>query len=121
MRIIVAGWLRFAGDEKTCAEIIVSGADHIAAAREETGCTAYNWAVDPLEPGQMHVYEEWESEEALLQHFADPPYADMRSHLERYELTGFHVQLYTAAGIEPVYADDGWPRKEIFGVTLAGA
>lgn len=121
MRIIVAGWLRFAGDEKTCAEIIVGGAEHIDAARAEQGCVAYNWAVDPLEPGQIHVYEEWESEEALLQHFVDPPYLAMREHLETYELTGFHVQLYTAAGVEPVYAEDGWPRREIFGVSLDDA
>jgi quinol monooxygenase YgiN len=122
MRIIVAGWLRFAGDARTCAEIIVGGRDHILAARAEMGCVAYNWAVDPLEPGQIHVYEEWESEEALLQHFADPAYADMREHLGRNELTGFHVQLYTAAGVEPVYGEDGQPRREIFGVSLgAGA
>ena len=22
------------------------------------------------------------------------------------------------AGVEPVYGDDGWPRREVFGVTL---
>jgi quinol monooxygenase YgiN len=120
MRIIVAGWLRFTGDAETCAEIILGGAQPIADARAEAGCAAYNWAVDPLEPGQIHVYEEWESERALLLHFADPAYAAMRAQLEKYELTGFHVQLYTAAGIEPVYAEDGWPRREIFGVSLAG-
>jgi quinol monooxygenase YgiN len=118
MRIIVAGWLRFAGDEKTCAEIIVGGEAHIVAAREEMGCVAYNWAVDPLDPGLMHVYEEWESEKALLQHFADPPYADMRGHLGNYELTGFGVQIYSVLGVEPVYDADGWPRREIFGVSL---
>lgn len=118
MRIIVAGWLRFAGDEGTCAEIIVRGREPILAARAETGCVAYNWAVDPLEPGLMHVYEEWESERDLLQHFADPPYAEMRAHLGNYELTGFGVLLYTAAGVEPVYGEDGWPRREIFGVSL---
>jgi quinol monooxygenase YgiN len=118
MRIIVAGWLRFAGDETTCAAIITGGREHIVAAREEAGCVAYNWAVDPLDPGLMHVYEEWESEKALLQHFVDPPYLEMRAHLGNYELTGFGVQVYGSAGIEPVYGEDGWPRREIFGVTL---
>ncbi|HUD30801.1 MAG TPA: putative quinol monooxygenase [Novosphingobium sp.] len=120
MRIIVAGWLRFAGDEKTCAEIIMGGAEHIAGSRAEDGCVAYNWAVDPLDPGLMHVYEEWESEEALLRHFAHASYAAMRAHLGTYELTGFGVQIYSAAGVEPVYDADGWPRREIFGISLEG-
>jgi quinol monooxygenase YgiN len=118
MRMIVAGWLTYAGDEKTCAEIILGGAAHIAASRQEAGCIAYNWAVDPLEPGKIHVYEEWESEKALLSHFRDPSYLAMRTHLDRYELTGFGVLLYSASGVEPVYGEDGWPRKEIFGESL---
>lgn len=118
MRIIVAGWLIYEGDEETCARIIVEGAEHIAASRQEEGCVAYNWAVDPLEPGKIHVYEEWESEVALLQHFRDPSYLAMREHLGQWTITGFGVQIYSASGIEPVYAEDGWPRKEIFGVSL---
>ena len=118
MRIIVAGTLRFAGDEVLCSEIIRSGAEHIVSSRKEQGCVAYNWAVDPLDAGLIHVYEEWESERALLGHFAHSSYAAMRDHLGRYELTGFAVQIYSAAGVEPVYDEDGWPRKEIFGVSL---
>jgi len=118
MRIIVAGTLRFAGDDALCGEIIRGGAAHIASSREEQGCTAYNWAVDPLDPGLIHVYEEWESERALLGHFAHSSYAAMRDHLGRYELTGFAVHIYAATGVEPVYDEDGWPRREIFGVTL---
>ena len=118
MRIIVAGTLRFAGDDALCAAIIQGGAQHIASSREEHGCTAYNWAVDPLDPGVIHVYEEWDSERDLLGHFAHASYAAMRAHLGEYELTGFAVQIYSVAGIEPVYDEEGWPRKEIFGVTL---
>jgi quinol monooxygenase YgiN len=118
MRIIVAGWLRFAGDEALCAEIIRSGAEHIISSRAEDGCVAYNWAVDPLDPGLMQVYEEWESEEALLRHFQGSSYADMRTHLEQYEMTDFGVLLYSATSVEQVYGDDGWPRREIFGVSL---
>lgn len=118
MRIIVAGTLRFAGDEVLCSEIIRSGAEHIVSSRKEQGCVAYNWAVDPLDAGLIHVYEEWESERALLGHFAHSSYAAMRDHLGRYELTGFAVKIYSAAGVEPVYDEDGWPRREIFGVSL---
>lgn len=118
MRIIVAGTLRYAGNQETCTAIIRGGASYIAQSRAENGCTAYNWAVDPLDPGLIHVYEEWESEAALLQHFVDPSYAAMREHLGAFELLEFSVQIYSVKGVEPVYEADGWPRREIFGVTL---
>jgi len=43
----------------------------------------------------------------------------MRAHLEQWEITGFGVLLYSASGVEEVYGADGWPRREVFGVTLA--
>ncbi|KQM19382.1 putative quinol monooxygenase [Novosphingobium sp. Leaf2] len=119
MRIVVAGWLRYAGDMQTCNEIILGAREHILASRAETGCAAYTWAVDPLEPGVIQVFEEWDSEVDLLRHFQDPSYAAMRDHLGQWEITGFGVQLYSAAGIEPVYDENGVARREIFGVSLA--
>jgi quinol monooxygenase YgiN len=118
MRLIVAGTLRFAGDHETCATIIKGGGEHIAQSRLEDGCTAYNWAVDPLDPGLIHVFEEWDSEQALLRHFSDSSYDAMREHLGRFELTGFDVQIYSVSGIEPVYDENGVARTEVFGVTL---
>ena len=118
MRIIVAGWLTYPGGTETCSQIIIGGAEHIASSRAEEGCVAYNWAVDPLEPGKIHVYEEWESEEALLHHFRHASYGAMRTYLDQWELTGFGVLIYSVKGVEAVYGDDGRPRREIFGVTL---
>lgn len=122
MRIIVAGWLIYEGGTKggeaTCREIITSAAEHIASSRDETGCIAYNWAIDPLEPGKIQVYEEWESVEDLLGHFRHSSYLAMRSHLEKWTITGFGVQIYSVSGIEQVYDDTGWPRREIFGTSL---
>jgi quinol monooxygenase YgiN len=118
MPIIVAGTLDFAGDTQTCTDIITSGAAHIFASRAEGGCIAYNWAVDPLHPGRIHVYEEWSDEKALLRHFSDPSYHAMRVHLEAQTLTGFSVMLYAAGKVEPVYDDLGQPRGAIFDVSL---
>lgn len=118
MRIIIAGRLVFAGGD-VCAEIIRGGAAHIAESRTEEGCAAYDWSVDPLDAGTLHVFEEWESEAALGRHFRHPSYLAMRAHLERHEIIGFDVKLYSVAGIEPVYTEDGQPRDTIFGVKIA--
>jgi len=116
MRVIVAGWLEFAGQD--CAAIIRGGAAHIAASRRERGCIAYDWAVDPLEAATVRVYEEWESEADLGRHFRDPSYAAMRDHLGASGLTGFDVKLYSVAGIAAVYDAEGRLPSEVFGVPI---
>lgn len=118
MRVLIAGRLKFDGD--ICADIIKGGREHIIASRAEQGCVAYDWSVDPLEPGVMHVFEEWESEAALGAHFRDPSYQAMRAHLETFPLTGFDVKLYRGDEVEPVYTAEGFPRDRIFGVWIGG-
>ncbi|HEX7784053.1 MAG TPA: antibiotic biosynthesis monooxygenase [Sphingobium sp.] len=116
MRILIAGHLLFEGQD--CAAIIEGGRTFIEASRAEQGCIAYNWSVDPLAPGTIHVFEEWESETDLGAHFRDPSYLAMRAHLERSRLTGFDVSIYSANGKEAVYDEEGQPRSMIFGVPI---
>jgi quinol monooxygenase YgiN len=117
MRILIAGRLQFGGGD-VCADIIRGGAAYIADSRTEERCIAYDWSADPLEPGTLHVFEEWESEVALGAHFRHPSYLAMRAHLESHEIVGFDVKLYSVAGVEPVYTEEGRPRDEIFGVWI---
>jgi quinol monooxygenase YgiN len=119
MRVIVAGWLEFAGQD--CAAIIRSGASHIMASRRERGCVAYDWAVDPLQAATIRVYEEWESETDLGRHFRDPSYAAMRDHLQAHGLTGFDVKLYSVAATAAVYDEAGALPAEMFGVPIGAA
>jgi len=119
MRILVAGCLKFEGQD--CAAIIRGGARFIADSLCEEGCIAYRWAVDPIEPDLIHVFEEWESERALGRHFQDASYQAMRAHLESHRLTGFDVKIYGAQGVEPIYTEDGQPRAAIFGVPIDAA
>ncbi|WBH17759.1 putative quinol monooxygenase [Sphingomonas radiodurans] len=82
----------------------------IAASRAEPGCIAYDWAVDPATPGRIHVFEEWESEEALAGHFRDPSYAAMRDHVGASGLITARSQKYRCDAIEPVYDSGGVPQ-----------
>lgn len=117
MRVIVAGWIRFASAE-IAGKAIRAGADLIAESRTETGCVAYNWSVDPLDDGKAHVFEEWESEQDLLRHLRHRSYTQMRDQLAQHELSDFDIKLYSVAGIEPVYDEEGQARTTIFGVSL---
>jgi len=47
-------------------------ADMVAASNAEEGCIAYAFTQDMLQPGVLHIVEQWKDEAALAAHFATP-------------------------------------------------
>ena len=45
--------------------------------RAQTGCVKYDWSADSSNDGRINVYEEWENEAALANHFAGNNYKEM--------------------------------------------
>jgi quinol monooxygenase YgiN len=41
----------------------------VAATQQESGCLAYDFWCDLADPNRFHVFEEWETQEALEAHF----------------------------------------------------
>jgi len=39
---------------------------------KESGCAAYHFSADLAQKGVFHIFEEWETQEALDAHFASP-------------------------------------------------
>jgi quinol monooxygenase YgiN len=61
----------------TRQDFVTSSAQAVAQARCAPGCRDFVVAADPLEPDRVNVYEEWESEEALLAFRGDGPDQDL--------------------------------------------
>jgi quinol monooxygenase YgiN len=65
-QIIIAGWLGLPADQRTfwteTARQVVN------ASRAEPGCLDYSISVDPFEPDRVHIFERYESPEALFSH-----------------------------------------------------
>lgn len=116
-QVIVAGTMDFAGGD-VCAEIIRGAAVPIGESRKENGCIAYDWAADPLVPRRLHVFESWKSEASLGAHFGHSSYREMVAYLETHEMIGFAVSLYSVAGVEAIFTEDGRQRDAIFGVKI---
>jgi quinol monooxygenase YgiN len=57
--------------------------DAMVAARSAAGCRDFVVAADPLEADRVNVYEEWESEEALLKFRGEGPGGDQLSMITR--------------------------------------
>lgn len=110
--IIIAGILEF--DPAVAEQTIVTARAHIAGACAEKGCVHYAWTLNPLDPGKVHVFEEWETPEDLAAHFADHWYADMGAHLHAAGLKGATVKKYRVGLSEPVYDPQGVARADFF-------
>ncbi len=75
--IIVSGrvYVRPGAREK----FLTLSAEAVAQAQRSSGCRDFVVAADPIEPDRVNVYEEWESEEALIAFRGDGPDDDLSS------------------------------------------
>jgi quinol monooxygenase YgiN len=71
----------------TRERFLASSAEAIVQARAFAGCRDFVVAADPIEPDRVNVYEEWESEEALLAFRGAGPDADLSSSIVRAQVS----------------------------------
>jgi quinol monooxygenase YgiN len=76
-------------------------ADMVAASNAESGCIAYSFTVDVLDPSVLHIVEKWQDEAALAAHFATPHMAAFGAAIAGADLTIVEAIKY--------HADDGAP------------
>ena len=76
---------------------------------EERGCIVYCFAADPVHDDRIQVYELWESEEALHEHFSHPNYATMRDLLGSGGLVSAVSRKHRVDRTADVYGPDFTP------------
>ena len=69
--IIVAGALQVAPDDRD--DYLAGSREVIAQARRADGCLDFHLSADPLEPGRINVFEQWESVAAVEAFRGDGP------------------------------------------------
>jgi len=79
--IIVSGRIYVRPD--TRQNFLTRSAVAVVQARQTHGCLDFVVAADPVESDRVNVYEEWESEEALLRFRGDGPGEDLSSSIVR--------------------------------------
>ncbi len=72
--IIVAGMLFV--DEADRDAYVLGCREVIVTARKSAGCIDFHLAADPIEPGRINVYEQWESVEAVESFRGSGPSSD---------------------------------------------
>jgi quinol monooxygenase YgiN len=68
---------------------------------KEPGCRTYGLWADPDIRGRFRIFEEWDSQDVLTEHFGAPHFAAFGSALGELELVGMEIHRY----IDPEVAD----------------
>jgi len=72
-------------------EFLTRSATAVLQARQTNGCLDFIVAADTVELDRVNVYEEWESEEALLRFRGDGPGEDLSSFIVRAKVARHRV------------------------------
>lgn len=110
--IIIAGTVDI--DPERREEALVAASKLLEPTRAQKGCMAYNWCADSLDPGRVQVYECWENEESLAEHFQNKWYLTMRETMGSFGLRGADVSKFRVDLSEPVYDSTFTPRADFF-------
>ena len=72
------------------------------ATRKEPGCISYVFSGDLFEPGRFRLFEEWESQEALEQHFETPHMAEFERAVASFGVKRASIRRYEVASVGPL-------------------
>lgn len=87
--IIVAG--RIHVRPGTREEFLRLSGEATVQARRAAGCRDFVVAADPIEPNRVNVYEEWDSEEALVAFRGAGPGEDLSSMIAKADVARYTV------------------------------
>ena len=74
----------------------------MAETHKEAGCISYTFSADLAEPGVFHIFEEWESQDALDFHFETPHMAKFQCLIGGLGVKDMKVQKYQVSSVGPV-------------------
>ena len=112
--IIISATLDFATQEDRDRAVAECAPVQKATRDEEPGCQAYCFAADPCVPTRIQVYELWDDQPTLAEHFKHQNYEDMKTVLGRHGIVANDNRVYQISADEPVYDRDGMPRETFF-------
>ena len=98
--------LVIAGTIKVGANDIENNKDAIVKmcveSNKEAGCHAYSFSADLEVPGLIRVFECWETEQDLIDHFQTPHMDEFQKVLATLTIEGMDVQKYQIESVGPM-------------------
>ena len=98
--LVIAGRIRLDPAKRETA--IAAACEMMRDTRRETGCISYTFSADVEDTAVFHVFEEWESAEALGAHFQAPHMARFQAAAAGLGVKEMKIQRYEVASVGPV-------------------
>lgn len=98
--LIIAGTITVDPDHRDA--MLEAVAPMVAASRAEAGCREYVFTPDPDDPAVIRLFELWDGEDALTEHFASKHMAEWRARSADLPVQGRDLMKYTVSGSVPL-------------------
>ena len=98
--LVIGGTISF--DPANTEAAKAAAAAMMAATQQEAGCVHYAFSIDVADPSVMHVFEQWESEDALSAHFEAPHMVDFQAAIGGLGISGTDILKYQVSSSGPV-------------------
>lgn len=98
--LIIAGTIRVEPGKR--AEMLAAVAPMVVASNAEAGCHAYVFSPDVDDEGLVHLYERWENQAALDDHFASEHMAAWQQRSADLEILERDILKYSISEVGPV-------------------
>jgi quinol monooxygenase YgiN len=98
--LVLAGSVRI--DPARRAEVLEATIEVMQETRKLPGCISFVFSADLEDPGVLHLFQEWESPEALRRHLTEPRAEAVRLRLESLGVREIAVQRYSISAVGPI-------------------
>jgi len=94
--LVIAGIIKVKPESR--AEAVRAAVKMATATHAEPGCTTYRFSADLEDPNTIYIFEEWESDEALMQHFQSPHMAEFNAAIPRFLAAPPSIDRFDVSG-----------------------
>ena len=98
--IVIAGTIEI--DPAKRDAVFAAAKEIMVETHKEDGNVAYAFSQDLEDEGTIHIFEEWESQEALDAHFKTPHMATFQAAMGGFGIQEMSVQKYSGARAGPL-------------------
>ena len=98
--LVLAGSVRI--DPAKRNDVVAATIEVMQETRQLPGCISFVFSADLEDPGVLHVFQEWESPEALERHLTSPRVEAARLRLGSLGVREVAVQRYAIHSVGPI-------------------
>ena len=99
--IVIAGTIRIDPAKKEAAA--AAALEIMRETQEEEGNIAYAFSQDLADEGLIHVFEKWESQEALDFHFKTTHMAEFQKKMGEFGVQGMEIEKFEIASVGSLF------------------